>query len=149
MKRLFVLALASSAALAQAEVTQQMASGPIRFADVQPQRGAPQQVITLEGKLDVVFNLSVLTDGKGHELVDGPSEAKNKTNAKLHYVAYVALFDEKNNLIAALSSEDVFSGGVQSKQSYQHGMRAVVPPGKSKDIRSYQAVLFVSTDPLQ
>jgi hypothetical protein len=149
VKQLFGLVLAFCFAPAQAQVTQQVASGPIRFNDVQQERGAPQQVIKLGGKIEVVFNLSALTDGKGHELIDAPSEAINKTASKLHYVAHVALFDEEKNLIAVLGSEDVFSSGVSPNRNYKFATRAVVPPGRSREIRSYQATLFVSTGPLQ
>jgi hypothetical protein len=136
-------------AQAQAQVVQQVASGPIRFEEVQPERGAPQQVIKLAGKLEIVFNLSALTDGEGHELIDAPSMATNRTATKLHYVAYVSLFDEKRNLIAVVGSEDVFSHGVSPKESYNFATRAVLPPGRSREIRSYQAVSFVSTESLQ
>jgi hypothetical protein len=149
VKSLLWLVLTICLAPAQAQVVQQVASGPIRFEEVKSQRGAPQQVIKLAGKLEIVFNLSALTDGKGHELIDAPSMATNSTTTKLHYVAYVSLFDEKRNLIAVVGSEDVFSGGVPPKESYNFATRAVLPPGRIREIRSYQAVSFVSTDSLQ
>jgi hypothetical protein len=149
VKRLLGLVLTFCLAPAQAQVVQQVASGLMRFDEVQTQRGTPQQVIKLAGKLDIVFNLSALTDGKGHELIDAPSMATNRTTSKLHYVAYVSLFDEKRNLIAVVHSEDVFSAGVPPKEIYNFATRAVLPPGRSREIRSYQAVSFVSTDSLQ
>jgi hypothetical protein len=149
VKVLLWLFSALSLAPAEAQVVRQVASGPIRFEEVRPERGAPQQVIKLAGKLEIVFNLCALTDGKGHELIDAPSVATNRTAAKLHYVAYVSLFDEKGILIAVVGSEDVFSGGVPPKGAYNFATRAVLPLGRSREIRSYQAVSFVSTDSLQ
>jgi hypothetical protein len=148
LNRLLGLVLTCCIAPTQAQIAQQVAAGPIRFNDIQLERGAPQQAIKLVGELEVVFSLSALTDGKGHEIIDAPSEAINRTTSKLHYVAHVALFDEEKNLVAVVGSEDVFSSGVPPMKNYQFATRAVVPLGWSRKIRSYQAVLFVSTGPL-
>ncbi|HEX6638416.1 MAG TPA: hypothetical protein VF033_12235 [Steroidobacteraceae bacterium] len=149
MKRLLTLLLLCCCTPAQAEVTRHVASGALRFERVGEERGEPQQVIKLAGKIDLVFNLSVLSDGKGHEYIDGLSKPTNETDAKLHYAAYVALFDEKKSLVATLHSDDLFAHGVQRGENFTFSMRAILPAGRSRDIRSYQAVLFVSTEPLQ
>jgi hypothetical protein len=149
MKAVCTLVLLALAPQVQADVSREVSSGEIRFTGSAADASITQRSIKLGSKLVVTFNLTVVSYKEGYERIAAPSEAKNNTSTVLHYVAYLALLDGKQNVIATVGSEDVFSGGVRGNSSYEFGTTAILPKGAYGEIRSYRAVLYTSEQHMQ